>query len=306
VLEQGGGLSPGWRELAAAVISPPTGFNRLAFGKRFDTVFASQNPAYYSRLAFGASTTTQNVQGTSTSDKRNEALLDFSLDYGLPGKSGYTYKRPFDYFTFQATASSANANAIENVSTRGLLLGTDYEAGKNYRGIWGLYGSYDYLAPQLFRVSSTALSVGTTAQWWLSRSIALQGTGLVGGGYASVGTINGNRDQDYHYGLAPQALLALRLIFGDKASLDVTAREYFVSRVAADTAGRGGHDNIVRAETALTWRIYKQHAIAVKYLWNRRDASYPVLGDRSQTRASIGIFYTLLGHDRFGAYDWRQ
>ena len=28
-----------WRELAAAIISPPTGFNRLVFGDRFDTVY---------------------------------------------------------------------------------------------------------------------------------------------------------------------------------------------------------------------------------------------------------------------------
>jgi hypothetical protein len=42
------------------------------------------------------------------------------------------------------------------------------------------------------------------------------GYGMVGAGYASVGTINGIRDQDYHFGVAPQALLALRLIFGDK------------------------------------------------------------------------------------------
>ena len=304
VLEQGGGMSPGWRELAAAAISPATGFNRLAFGDRFDNVFASRNPAYYSRLALGVSTTTQNDQGTSRSIKRNEALADFSLDYGLPGKSGYTYKRPFDYFSFQATASSANV--IENLTTRGLLFGTDYDVGKNYRGIWGLYGSYDYLAPQLFRVSSTALSVGTTAEWWLSRSVALQGTGLVGAGYAGVGTIRGTRDQDYHYGIAPQALLALRLIFGDRASLDFTGREYYVSRVAADSAGRGGHDNIARAETSFTWRLHKQHAVAVKYMWTRRDATYPVLGDREQTRATIGVFYTLLGHDRFGAYDWRR
>ena len=40
-------------------------------------------------------------------------------------------------------------------------------------------------------------------------------------------------------------------------------------------------------------------------MWNRRDAQYPVIGDRTQTRPTFGIFYTLLGHDRFGAYDWR-
>lgn len=168
--------------------------------------------------------------------------------------------------------------------------------------MWGLYGSYDYIAPQVFRVASTALSLGTTAQWGLSDSIALQGTGLFGAGYAGVGTLRGSRERDYHYGVAPQALLALRLIFGDRASLDVSGREYFVSNVAAD---RGGSDNIARADASFTVRVHRQHAIAVKYLWSRRDASYPDLGDRTQTRGTIGIFYTLLGHDRFGAVDWR-
>ena len=301
ILENAEGAPRFWREVAAAAVSPSTGFNRLAFGKRFDGTFASHHPAYYSRFQVGVSSATQNFPGTSTQVKRTEALADFSMDYGLPGKPGYDYTRPFDYFSFQATASSANH--LENIMTRGLLFGTSYEAGKNYRGIWGLYGSYDYIAPQSFRVSSTALSLGTTGQWWMSDSIALQGTGLLGAGYAAAATINGASEQDYHYGVAPQALLGLRLIFADKASFDVTAREYFVSHVAG--AGRGGHDNVVRADATFTWRIHKQHGIAVKYLWSRRDAFYPDLGDRSQTRATVGIFYTLLGHERFGAVEWR-
>lgn len=169
--------------------------------------------------------------------------------------------------------------------------------------MWGLYGIYDYIAPQLFRVSSTALSLGTTAEWWLPKSVALQGSGLLGVGYAPVGTLHGVGDRDYHYGVAPQALLALRLIFGDSVSLDLTGREYFISGVSTE---RGGHDNIARLDAALTVRIHRQHAIALKYLASRRDASDADLGDRTQTRGTVGLFYTVLGHDRFGAVDWRQ
>lgn len=301
VLENANDTPRFWREVSAAVISPSTGFNRVAFGERYDSIFSSRGAPYYSRFAFALSATTQNVSGPSTKSGRTEALADFSIDYGLPGKPDYTYKRPFDYFAFQATASSENV--FENVMTRGLLLGRDYDAGKNYRGVWGLYGSYHYISPQIFRVSSTALSLGTTGQLWLSNSIALQGTALLGAGYAAVGTVRGIGESDYHYGVAPQGLLALRLIFGEKASLDVTGREFFVTRISA--ADRPGHDNIARVDVALTWRIQKQHAIAVKYLWNRRGATFPDLGDRTQTRATIGIYYTLLGHDRFGAVDWR-
>lgn len=290
-----------WREAAAAVISPSTGFNRLAFGDRFKPLFPSNDPIYFSRLQVGFSGTAQNGAGTSTTRlHRNEALVDYSIDYGLPGKPGYTYARPFDYFSFQATASSANG--VENLLSRGLLVGRDYEIGHDYRGVWGLYGLYDYIAPQTFRVSSTAAALGTTSQWKLSNALALQGTGLLGLGYTAVGTTRSVSDSDYHYGVSPQGLLALRLVMGERAALDLTAREYFVSNVSA--AARGGHDNIVRVDAAFTVRVYQRHGVSIRYLLNRRDAFYPDVGNSSQSRGTIGIFYTYLGHDRFGYVPW--
>ena len=303
LLEKGGGMSPLWRETAAAVVSPSTGFNRYLQGRGPETVFGSRGAEYYSRLQVGVMGSVQNVQGNSATAVRNETQADFALDYGMPGNDGYAYRRPFDYFAFQSTVSTANG--FENVMTRGLLVGRDYKAGKDYRGIWGLYGSYDYISPQTFRISSTALSLGTTGQWRRNDWV-VQGTAMAGLGYAAVGTINSTSaalDRDYHYGVAPQALVAARLIYRDRSSLDITAREYFVSKVAA--GNRGGHDSISRADIAYTWRIKDQHAFTVKYLWNRRDARYPDIGIRGQTRGTFGVFYTLLGHDHFGAVEWK-
>jgi hypothetical protein len=168
-------LSPFWRETAAGSISPSTAFNRLAFGDRFKGLFPANDPVYFSRLQIGYSGTVQSGAGASATNlQRNEALVNYAIDYGLPGKRGYTYDRPFDYFNLEATASSANG--VENLLTRGLLLGRDYEAGDDYRGVWGLYGIYDYIAPQTFRVSSTAAAIGTTAQWRPADAFAVQGT----------------------------------------------------------------------------------------------------------------------------------
>ena len=104
----------------------------------------------------------------------------------------------------------------------------------------------------------------------MNSPIKLQGTAMLGAGYTSVGTINDAANtNDNHYGVSPQALLALRFIFQDQASLDVGVREYFVSRLGAGRTD--GHDNIVRADASLTVRVHKQHAIAIKYLITRRD-----------------------------------
>jgi hypothetical protein len=296
-------VSPFWREVGAAVVSPPVGFNRLAFGDRFKGIYPSNNPEYYSRFAVGVSTATQDQPGASTDVKRTEGIVDFALDYGLPGRPGYVYRRPFDYFTFQATASTGVG--FESVMTRGLLFGTDYGKGtERYRGIWGLYGSYDYIAPQVFRLASSGLSLGTTLEWRASDAVTLQGSLLGGVGYATVSTVHGDAtERANHYGIAPQAALALRAIFAERASLDLSAREYFVSDVSGGS--RGGHDNIVRGDATFTWRIAGQHAIAVKYQYSRRDAEFPDLGNRTQSRGTIGIFYTLLGRDRFGTGEWK-
>ena len=301
LIENASGSPSFRRSLAATAISPSNGFNRLVFGDRFDAVLSSRGAAYYRRWHVGASGTTNNVVGSSTRFRRNEGLVELSMEYGLPGVSGYAYHRPFDYFAIQATGSTANG--LENILTRGLLLGATYGAGDRYRGLWGLYGSYDYIAPQIFRVSSTAISLGTTGQRMLTNRVALQSTVLGGAGYAAVGTLHGTSDTDYHYGVAPQAVAATRLVFGDMASFDLTAREYFVSEVAA--ASTGGHDNIVRADVSFSLRIHQQRALAVRYQWTRRDAAFPGAALQRQVRGTLALFYTLLGHDRFGVVDWR-
>lgn len=301
LLLEGGNSTPGfWRELGAAVLSPPTGFNRFIFGNRFDAVFPSRDPAISTRFQLGASVTAHVTdQGVTKPADNNEGTADFSIAYGLPGKPGYLYTRPFDYFSFQFTASTVNI--FENIITRGLLYGKKYAVGDSYRGIWGLYGSYDYIAPQIFRVSSTALSLGTTAQWWLNRSVALQGTALAGVGYGAASTIHGTGERDYHYGATPQGVLDLRLIFGNKVMLNLTGQEYYVSGVGS-TESRGS-ENIARGTASLTMRISGRHAVGLKYVVSQRDAHYPDIDDRHQTIGTVSIAYTYLGETEFGAVE---
>jgi hypothetical protein len=302
VLEDGGDHPGFWRELGATVISPPTGFNRLVFGDRFKGVFPSNNPTTFTRVRFGATLTDHLVGISDNNVDQKEATLDYTLAYGLPGKDGYTYDRPFDYFDFQFTATSGK-NGFENFMTRGLLLGKKYEAGDDYRGVWGLYGSFDYISPQVFRVSSTVLSLGTTGQWWLSRAVALQGSAFGGVGYGAGGTVHPSEERDYHYGAAGHGLLAGRLIFGDKAMFDMTAREYYISGFGSTQTD--GSERIFRGNASFTVSVYKRHGIGVQYVMSRRDAFSPGNPGTHQTVGSWSLAYNFLGDSRFGAVEWR-
>lgn len=312
LLESGDGRPAFWREAGAAAISPATGINRHAFGKRFRGVFPSHNPAVFTRLQLGvnlSSSVHSNVNKNADplgatipqSYRDGEMIADFTIAYGLPGKPGYTYTRPFDHFNFQLSAASSNA--LENVISRGLLYGRDYSLGDNYRGVWGLFGTYDYIAPQVFRVSTTGIGIGSSAQWWLAPTIALQGTILSGVGYGSAGTIHGVGERDYHNGISPQGLLATRLILADRAALDLEMREYYVSGFAS--AEHDGSENIIRGVATLTVRVYDLHGVTLRYTISRRDAHYNTLVDTSQTVGTLSVGYTYLGHARFGAVDWR-
>jgi hypothetical protein len=312
VLEGGGEHPPLWRELGAALISPPIGFNRLVFGERFRTVFPSRDPALFLRLRLGATFTTHvRNDGIADGVKDQEGMIDYSLTYGLPGKPGYRYRRPFDHFLFEFTAvPNANtvANAIENLTVRGLLVGAAYEAGADYRGVWGLFGGYEYLSPQIFRVSSTNLSLGTTGQWWLSRTVALQGTILGGVGFGASGTVGDKDERDYHYGVMPQALLWLRMIVGDRAMVDASAKQFVVVGTGSGGGGSSdtpGGDLISRGAVGVTVRVYGPHAVGLQYTVSSRESRSSSGPNRHQSIQTVSLAYNFLGQRRFGAVEWR-
>ncbi len=304
LLESDDGPPGFWRELGAAVISPPTGFNRLVFGNRFDAVFPSHDPAIATRFQLGTSVNTRLTgQGRLELQSRMKRPRTSNGLRAAPGNPAISYTRPFDYFNFQFTAVHRQ-HPSRTSSPGASSVGAPYGAGDSYRGVWGLYGTYDYIAPQIFRISSTALSLGTTAQWWLARAVALQGTALGGVGYGAAGTIHGSGERDYHYGATPQGLLELRLILGDRAMFNVTAHEYYRQRPGVHRAV-GDRRHIARGTASFTVRIYDRHAIALKYVASQRDAHYSDLPDRHQTVGTATIAYTFLGSTGFGAVDWR-
>ena len=183
-------------------------------------------------------------------------------------------------------------NAIENLSIRGLLVGDRYEWGDDYRGVWGLFGGYDYLSPQIFRVADSAVSLGTVSQWWLSHHVALQITALGGVGFGAAGTVADQAERDYHYGVMPQALLGLRLIFGERAMLEAAGRGYYVVAVSAGGGGaeKFERETITRANVGVTVRIYGPHAIGLQYIVSSRNAPFPDLA-RHQTFETVSLSY---------------
>lgn len=297
ILEAGAGEA--WRELAAAILSPPTGFNRFVFGPRFNDVFPSRNPAVFWSLRLGTDFKTHASGPELTGFPNTQEFADFSIIYGMPGKPGYSYIRPFGYFSLSAAVASYNV--IQKLTTNGILIGKPYEIGQDHRGIYGLYGSFDYLSPPTFRVSSTAVSFASTAQSRLLPWATLQSEAATGIGYGGGGTVSG-KDPDYHQGMIAQGAIDLRLILSDRAMLGLVGRHYYVTGIGSGEVS--GYERIGYATAGLTVRICDRHALGIMYTIADRTARVP---PQSSTHQRVGIFslsYTLMSDTRFGALKW--
>ncbi|QWV94253.1 DUF3943 domain-containing protein [Geomonas oryzisoli] len=309
VLEEGGRGSnpPLGHRLAAAAISPPTAVNRLLFGKRFDTVFPNHSPAtlWLCRGGFSLDVHSKNLSApVKEPSKESIGVIEFSMAYGLPGKPGYGYRRPLDYFNFEISTRARQHNLVDTLTVRGLLKGTTYEVGRDYRGIWGLYGSYDYISPYLFRVSSTALSVGTTGQYWIGPGVALQGSLLGGVGFGATGLESDVvEERGYHYGATPQVLLATNFLFGDRAMVELTGRYYYVSSLGPD---HDGSESVFNGHGGLTIRIHGSHAIGLQYSESIRNTNYANIPTKYRAEGTISLVYTFISDRAFGAVEWRE
>jgi hypothetical protein len=299
-------------EYGAALISPPTGFNRRLFADRFRARLSETAPATAWQLRFGATmgALARDISSPKTLLQR-DATVDLAFSYGLPGQPGYKYDRPLDYFDFQFSMLLDEKNPIEHVMIRGLLIGKELRQRENSRGVWGLYGSYDYIAPYLFRVSSTALSLGSTRQVWITPDLALQGTLLGGVGYGAAGSpgvtapaaVDDPETRDYHAGITPQALLALRLISGNRAMIDITGRQFYVQGTGSDAVE--GSESILRGTIGLTVRLAGGHAIGARFVASTRRAEYGAQPDRETSEGTVTLSYSLLSGNGLSAVKWK-
>ena len=275
-----------WRTLASVLASPPTGVNHALVGHPAGSLASDAVPFSDIRLQFGT---------TAVSTGQNQPRLAMAMDYGHPGNASYRPKRPFDYFRIE---SSISAEGLEHLSTRGLITGTDYGAGR-FGGIWGLYGTYDYFSTDDFRLSSTGFSFGTTVQASISESLVVQSSGLGGVGYLAADSRAQTESRDDHYGVAPQALANLRLISGRRAALDLTARQYFL--ISVGRLGNDRRDVMFLGDASLGIRVYRRHALGLTYQLARRNSHYVELPGSTRVRTMVGVFYTFLGSGGFGA-----
>jgi hypothetical protein len=134
----------------------------------------------------------------------------------------------------------------------------------------------------------------------VGNSSAVQRTLLAGVGYGTSGGLGTVNDNDYHYGLTPQALAAVRFVAGGRAAVDLTFRDYYVSHYVSTRPGES--ENVARADALFSLRLASHHAASLRYVWTQRT-TFGVAepqGNVTLSRGSVGLFYTFFGDRDLG------
>ncbi|MFL5374802.1 MAG: DUF3943 domain-containing protein [Myxococcales bacterium] len=296
ILDSGGYAPSGLRQFFGLLVNPVAGGNRLLFKDRFRGSLLLP-PSWMGEFRLG---------GLVSGSNRNRALSVKEVDigtwfaigtdivYGIPGTPGLELENPFDHFTLAASLSFNGDMAEHPTATlqvRGLLLGETVTFGEGEPdGLWGLFTSYDFIAPAVFRVAGFGVGPGMSLRkrwdWFdLYGTLVAEALPWAGGGSTVALGV-----RDYHYGPGGSLALEFRGHLSDRAIVRLSGREYWLSGSYA----QGEAEDISYAQAALTFRVYGMHGITTALDSSARRARRPMRADVLQHAANFTLYYTIL------------
>ncbi len=291
-----------WREAGATVIAPLHGGNRFFFGNRYRDRRLYGIPWYGEATASFGLAARSRVDGASSDAAATDLTIAGRFLHGVPG-ADWRFRRPFDHFDASIglvlNEDALGSKAFGSLLVRGLVAGRAYGEGTS-SGLWGLFAAYDYISPEVFRASSSNVSLGTVGQVDLGRSFALQGTTYAGIGFGAAGVSEQVVDErDYHFGLQAVGLAELSLAWAERIRLRGAVRVYLVGDEWSPDPD--SYEDVEYGTAELVVRAAGPHALAVGYTGARRKARYPDVPDVDMSVNQLSVSYRFVSDPGLGA-----
>ncbi len=296
--------APRWLRMIGAFILEPIGqLNRMMLDDSLDAEDVESAPPVFAMLGGGINL------GTAFRDPNTfEIIKSFDpqgnvqgrMTYGMPGDPSFHYRAPFSHFDVDFNASFPGPT-VASFFMRGLLVGAQFGKGMT-RGLWGLFGQYDFASASLVRVSSVGFGVGTSFQTRLPYGFTFQVAALLSGlPIASAGSLGLEEGvvRDYHIGPGGQATLEARLIWNDRLWLRVVGRSWFIAGLYIDAAG---WESISYVTAGPLLRIWGPIAVGGDLVLAVRRAKFDDdLFDRSVTGITARVTLNWVSSESLGA-----
>lgn len=223
------------REIAATLINPVAGLNRLYHG---DWTRIGDNPpehdpgAFLLRFDVGLRSLTEDA----TKFKSSAPFVQLGIGYGDPFTT--PYKAPFDVFSLEAQVAldGSGLNVLEGA-------GRLYEMplpgwGRGIRHALTVSHRYDYLSKPVYSFGAQSIEVGLLSNFPLSAQTALRTR--IGGDVVVLGAIDspygGFGERDYDFGPGAGATFELSLLRRGRPVVTLTNRAEYLRTVSGPPA----------------------------------------------------------------------
>lgn len=249
------------RQVLAAIVEPIGAFNRWYVGHQLDEEDLDSAP-HFAYLGVGtnfAGFIRDSASATDLLRQGPQVNLQAQVSYGILGDPNFHYTAPLSHFDLNANVSFPGT-PIVSLFIRGLLFGSEYQnASGTLRGLWGLFGQYDFAQPAIVRASAVGVGPGTSLQWRFAPKGFLQLSAVVSaspfGSAGNLGIVDPNF-RDYHIGPGGQGVVEARLIHSDLGMLRLVAREWVVTGLYTEQTGFESVTYVTLGLLArLFWRI---------------------------------------------------
>jgi len=237
------------REVAAGLINPVRGLNRLIQGKSF----RKTNKEVYQKEPLNIS-----VYGglRLVNDGANSnQMANVQFDYGNPFEK--RKRKAFDFFKLRADFNfGVGRKILDNVTGYGILFGKNKQIGKLAMLVGG-FQYYDYWDNKTFELGTIGFGAGVFSKWPISKTIDLY-TNI----HAAVVPFAGNSTQrgpdttqvrDYNYGGGVEGKIESTLNIGKSVTASLVYYYYLIHTYV----GLAGDNYIGILKPRITVRVYK-------------------------------------------------
>jgi hypothetical protein len=161
-----------WREIAAGILSPVHGLNRLLSGKSWSAGPIPQIQSYGISISAGMLGL---FVDRNLYQKHPHGYLNFQLDYGNLFSISNSYE-PFDYFQLTVGLGLSTNNTIINIAGSGMLWGKKIKILQKGKSTFGIFKNYDFLNTATYRVGSSSVGYGLITKVQLSEQYNVEST----------------------------------------------------------------------------------------------------------------------------------
>ncbi len=283
-----GGQHTFFRELAATLISPMNGFNRLISRKRKQTKQKHKISPYKIALSMG-------LNGIFIDSKFSQRVphlyLKYKMEYGRYTHLQKTYK-PFDYFVTNVGASLSESNSIIAIFSSGLLMGRNIHSGPNHHGIIGLFKNFNFLNNRLYKISASSVGIGFISDYLINDKISYSNSLIAS--FIVMGGINSLYAQEVgrNYNLGPGASGKLESSFNIKniVTFYLRYKHYWLHPLS----GAKGNEFVDILLLGTRINMTSIHAVSFEFIEYDRWSHYRDYPNLKENNFALRAYYSLL------------